>query len=346
MSLFEESSKITLINLGGPRSPEEVEPFLKDLFLDPYVFDLPLWEPIRKRLAVWIAEKRAPRVAGTYRSMGFGGGSPLVSETEKQMLALVSSLEKKSKRKWNGRVLMTCGFPNLRDVLSQNDKPSSNNFFLPLYPQYSRSTVLSTAKKIESLTGELPFGKPGWVSSFSSDKRFLDASASLISDFFQGNLDAKDFLHLDTKNLPKNWNQIDLVFSAHGIPMRLVRKGDSYVREIEATVEGIVNRLRQKGFSGETHISYQSRVGPAKWTEPNTKEVLKRLGSSGKDIAVYPVSFVSDHLETLEEIGVELKDLALQSGANSYMRIPAFGTYPLFIDFLADLILETQSRFD
>ncbi|BDA78189.1 hypothetical protein LPTSP3_g11190 [Leptospira kobayashii] len=333
--------KITLLNLGGPRTALEIETFLRDLFLDPYVFDLPLWEPLRQILAKYIAKKRAPKVRSTYESMGFGGGSPLVDETIKQTTAVVKVLNEKTSDEWFGQVAMACGYPNLKDILKKEDGPGPNHIWVPLFPQYSRSTVLSVAKIAESIIGKYPLDGNGWLQPFGLDTRFLDVSASLILDYFQGKLSENHFLHPDNTKGIEDWKTIDLVFSAHGIPMRLIRKGDTYVNEIETSVSEITKRLREKGFSGEVHLSYQSRVGPAKWTEPNTKTTLHELGRSGKRIAVYPISFVSDHLETLEEIGVELRDLALESGASSYHRIPSFGTYPLFIDLLSDLILES-----
>jgi len=333
--------KITLVNLGGPRTSDEIEIFLRDLFLDPYVFDLPLWEPLRQMLAKYIAKKRAPKVKSTYESMGFGGGSPLVAETSKQADAVVKILNEKTKDEWSGGIAMACGYPNIKEVLNVSEAPSAAHIWAPLFPQYSRSTILSVAKIAESITGKFPLNEKGWLKPFGLDPRFLNVTASLISDFFEGSLNKDHFLHLENEKGIEDWQNLDLVFSAHGIPMRLVRKGDTYVKEIEASVLEITKRLREKGFLGEVHLSYQSRVGPAKWTEPNTKTTLRVLGGSGKRIAVYPISFVSDHLETLEEIGVELRDLALNSGADSYFRIPSFGTYPPFIDLLSDLILES-----
>lgn len=334
-------NQLTIINLGGPRTTEEIEPFLRDLFLDPYVFDLPLWEPLRKKLARFIAKKRAPKVAGTYASMGYGGGSPLFAETTKQADALKVLLEKTTGETWNTRLVMTCGYPNIRD-LGSDLLPSEKNIFLPLYPQFSRSTTLSTGKIMEELTGSCTLGMRGWVDHFSSDPRFHKTVANLILDYFRGNLEPSDFIHLDGggQSVP-NWEEIDLVFSAHGIPMRLVKKGDVYVQEIESSVAGVEKELRAQGFRGEVHISFQSRVGPAKWTEPNTIQKLQELGSEKKNIAVYPISFVGDHLETLEEIGEELREVALESGAGSYRRIPAPGIYPDFIRFLHDLVLES-----
>lgn len=337
--------KVTLVNLGGPRNEKEIEVFLKDLFLDPYVFDLPLWEPLRKRLAKFIATKRAPKVAATYASMQYGGGSPLVDETRKQAEALAKLLTKSTGTKWDGEISMACGFPNMRDTLkSQEDYPSKHNVWVPLFPQFSRSTILSLGKIVESKLGSCPLGNEGWVDAFSLDTRFISLTADFIIDYFDGRLNEKEYIHLENYKPTEDWQNIDLVFSAHGIPMRLIKKGDVYVSQMEDCVKQIETALRKKGFKGEIHLSYQSRVGPGKWTEPNTKVTLEKLGKLNRKIAVYPISFVSDHLETLEEIGVELHDLAMEHGADTYLRIPAFGVYPPFIQFLKELVLESMNK--
>lgn len=335
-------NSFTLVNLGGPRNREEIESFLKDLFLDPYVFDLPLWEPIRKLLARYIARTRAPKVAVTYESMGYGGGSPLVAETQKQMQAVSGRLREKTGEEWIGHVSMACGFPNLRDHLTLENAPSKSHIHVPLFPQFSRSTILSLGSLYQKKLGTCPVGKVGWVDPFALDPRFTRLVADFILDFMNGRLEEKDFPHFQNAGKIPSWESFHLVFSAHGIPMRLIKKGDRYVKQLEQMVAEIGEGLRSLGFQGKTYLCYQSRIGRAKWTEPNTKETLAKLGEEKKDIAIFPISFVSDHLETLEEIGVELRDIALRAGAKSYLRIPAFGTYPKFIELLADLILESR----
>lgn len=334
---------VTLVNLGGPRETGEIEPFLRDLFLDPFIFDLPLPEFFRKALARFIAKKRAPKVAHAYSSMGFGGGSPLVAETQKQADALAFALSASTQKTWTGKVSMTCGYPNLRDLPEEDLKPDSENVWIPLFPQFSRSTTLSLANIVFEKTGDCPLGKRGWIDTFAGDPRFASLSARLILDAFTGKLSPSDFIHWDSKP-PSSWKDMDLVFSAHGIPMRLVRKGDQYVEEITLSVRLIEAELRARGFEGKVHISFQSRVGPAKWTEPNTKKTMAELGKQNKRIAIYPISFLSDHLETLEEIGVELRDLALEAGAKEYFRIPSFGTYPGFVEYLKILVLESLEK--
>lgn len=354
--------KVTLINLGGPRNAEEIEQFLLDLFCDPLVFDLPLPEFIRIRLARFIARKRAPKIAHTYASMGFGGGSPLVEETEKQAKALAKALHKKTGKDWKVQIAMACGYPNLRDLPKEDLVVSADNIVLPLFPHFSRSTTMSIAKILEGLTGQCPansqdgscgkhcgtqiqkaicpLNRKGFIAPFHTHPKFLEATRNLILDYFKGNLKSDIFLHLDTKTGVPDWENITILYSAHGIPMRLIEKGDVYRKEIEANVNNLNELLSKSGFKGKTFLSFQSRVGPSKWTEPNTINMLQELGRAGhKRIAVFPISFVSDHLETLEEIGVQLKGIALDNGIKEYYRIPAHGTYPDFIDALADIIL-------
>ncbi|TGL56648.1 ferrochelatase [Leptospira ognonensis] len=343
MSQLKKNS-FTLVNLGGPRNRQEIEVFLRDLFLDPYVFDLPLWEPLRKFIARYIARTRAPKVALTYESMGYGGGSPLVAETEKQAEALSHILQKKTGEEWIGYVSMACGFPNLRDHLIEENAPSKSHIHVPLFPQFSRSTILSLGSIYQNKIGNCPVGKVGWVDPFALDPRFTRLVAEFIFDFMNGNLETKNFPHFKNVGRIPRWETYHLVFSAHGIPMRLVEKGDRYVTQLEQMITEVGEFLKNLGFQGQIYLSYQSRIGRAKWTEPNTKDILSKLGGEKRNIAIFPISFVSDHLETLEEIGVELRDIALRAGAKSYLRIPAFGTYPKFINLIADLILESRDK--
>lgn len=355
--------KVLLINLGGPRTINEIERFLTDLFTDPLVFDLPLPEFIRIRLARFIAKKRAPKVAKVYASMGFGGGSPLFSETEKQAKALESYLKKSTGQNWEVNIAMACGFPALKELPAKELIASEENIILPLFPHYSRSTTMSVAKIIENVTGECPanstngscgnqcgyknkgricpLNRKGFIAPFHRNSFFLEATRDLILDYFNGKLNPEDFLHLEPINGIENWQNISLLFSAHGIPERLIAKGDIYRKEIEENVKNLTELLRQKGFNGNIFLSFQSKVGPAKWTEPNTIDMLEELGRNGfKKVAVFPISFISDHLETLEEIGQQLKEVALKNGIEYYYRIPAHGVYSKFIESLGKLIIQ------
>ncbi|TGL54168.1 ferrochelatase [Leptospira kemamanensis] len=335
-----QENTLILVNLGGPRTSKEIEVFLKDLFSDPFVFDLPLPEFFRIRLARFIAKKRAPKVQKTYESMGFGGGSPLVDETEKQGKILEKILTKTTGKTWKVKVAMACGYPNIRE--SEFTKPNANTFYLPLYPQFSRSTVLSTLAILETKFGECPVGSGGYIPHFGLDPKFHQITAQFIFEFFTNKLQKDLFLHYPEEIPNCDWKDLDLVFSAHGVPMRLIKKGDRYMEEVETSVSGITQELRKFGYRGEVHISYQSKVGPAKWTEPSSIQKITELANKGKHVAVYPISFVSDHLETLEEIGEQFKELCLVSGGKSFVRIPALGIYEPFLTFLAERVLEAD----
>jgi protoporphyrin/coproporphyrin ferrochelatase len=336
--------KILLINLGGPQTGSEIEKFLLDLFEDPFLFDLPLPEFFRLRLARWIAKRRAPKVFEIYKEMGLGGGSPLVAETWKQAVVLEKRLIEKTGETWKVNIAMNCGFPNVRDLPKEELIPNKNNWIIPLFPHFSRSTTLSTANIIQQLTQQNPIGKVGWVDPFYHNPKFIQATTQLIIEYFTGKL-TEGFIYPD-KNLQEavaDWQNVPILFSAHGIPMRLVKKGDTYPKEIYDHSYKIETELRKHGYKGEVFLSYQSRVGPSKWTSPSTIDKLKELGSKGyKQIAVYPISFVSDHLETIVEIGRELKEVAQKHGIETYYRIPAMGTYSLFIDCLADLVMQDK----
>ncbi|MEM7179538.1 MAG: ferrochelatase [Spirochaetota bacterium] len=333
--------KVLLINLGGPRDASEIPKFLDDLFSDPLVFDLPLPEFLRIRLAKFIAKKRAPKVAETYASLNYGGGSPLVDETKKQANALAEELTRRSGDTWQGKIAMACGYPDLRELPAEDLQPSKDNVIVPLFPHYSRSTTLSVAALIQKNTGESPMDKVGWVGPFYYEGSYIEACEGIIMDYFRGTLKKEDVAAFEPTNGIEDWQNLTIVYSAHGIPLRLIEKGDTYQKEILAHSQILSERLRNKGFLGETYVSYQSKVGPAKWTTPSTIEMLQRLGKDGhKRIAVFPISFVSDHLETLEEIGEELQEIAKENGVKEYYRIPAFGVYPKFIRSLANLVLQ------
>jgi protoporphyrin/coproporphyrin ferrochelatase len=351
---------LTLINLGGPRTKEEIEEFLTDLFEDPYVFDLPIPEFFRIRLGRFIAKKRAPKVAHSYKSMNYGGGSPLYSETVKLADALSEKLNIKTNSKWNIKIAMTCGPPNIRKLETNDLIPTKDNILLPLFPHFSRSTTMSTAKIIEGkinfcpansnslkcntschLEKGIPCGSisKGWIPAFYNIPEYNKTIANLIKEYLTGSLDEKLFIRLEKVQI-KDWEKIPILYSAHGIPMRLVDKGDIYPKSIEHNKFLIDEELKKLGYKGQTFLSYQSRVGPEKWTSPNTIDKLRELGNQGfKRIAIYPISFVNDHLETLVEIGEELKEIALQSGIEEYYRIPAPGIYSPFVNFLSNLII-------
>lgn len=349
--------QFVLLNFGAPRTQEEIGKFLKDLFGDKYIFDLPLPEFFRKRLGRFIAEKRVSKVRASYAAMGFGGGSPLYDNTLEQAKAVQAYLKARTGEDWDYKVGMSCGEPNLSGFDPGDLVPNSGNVIVPLFPQYSRSTVLSMNRQIENITGFCPANPEkrkcsgcassekgrgncseefsGWVPPFFRDSEYIEACTDQIVDFLSGRTEGSSAV--------PDWSGITLLFSAHGIPMRLVKKGDSYPQEAEENVRMFEKSLRTKGFQGKVCLSYQSRVGPAKWTEPSTPDMLRKLASENqKRIAVYPVSFVSDHLETLFEIGVEFRELAHHAGIQEFYRIPAPGIYPKFISFLGNRILKAS----
>lgn len=339
------SRRILLINLGGPRNSSEVEIFLRDLLTDPLMVDMPLPFFLQRPLMSFVARRRARRVIERYESLGFGGGSPLVSETERQGRALCAALrELQPDTNWRVEVAMSCGRPNLRDGSQEGLLASASNILVPLYPQFSRSTTMSTARLIFQKTATCPLASRGTIGPFYSDNRYIEAIAGLITNFLSGKIseqESKEYFISPDVPPAGDWRRHTILFSAHGIPLRLVKKGDVYPRHVEENAVLLTRALRKAGFRGETHLSYQSRLGPGKWTTPSTIDKLKELGKGGhKTVCVYPISFVSDHLETLEEIQTELRLVARESGIAHFHRIPAPGTWPPFIRFLAHRILE------
>lgn len=341
------SRRVLMVNLGGPRNADEIEKFLIDLLTDPLVVDIPVPEIIRHPLMRRVARKRVAKVAQNYAAMGFGGGSPLVQETSRQAQALQAELRlRQPDVDWHVDISMACGLPDIRNLSPARLSFNKENILLPLFPQFSRSTTLSLYRIIEKITRVCPAGTSGVVPPFHDNPAYLKATSQLILDFLQDKSDAEQFINLPTLPPIADWQKIDLLFSAHGIPMRLIKKGDRYVDAIKQNVHSLTGLLRAAGFKGQVHLAYQSRLGRARWIEPSTMDKLKELGAAGtRRIAIYPISFVSDHLETLEEIGVELRDIAHAAGIKNYHRIPAPGVYPPFIRALAELVLlQTKSN--
>lgn len=349
--------QFVLLNFGAPRTQEEIGKFLKDLFGDKYIFDLPLPEFFRKRLGRFIAERRVSKVRASYAAMGFGGGSPLYSNTLEQARAVQNYIRARTGEEWEFKVGMSCGEPNISTFDPKDLVPGKENVILSLFPHYSRSTVLSMNRQIEQLTGFCP-GNPekqkcgdcasaekgngfcsaeftGWIPPFYRDQEYIEACTEHMIDFLSGRSAEKAEI--------QDWQNIPILFSAHGIPVRLVKKGDTYPKEVEENVGLFEKSLRVKGYQGKVFLSYQSRVGPSKWTDPSTPDMIRKLASESPGrAAVYPVSFVSDHLESLFEIGVEFRELALHSGMKEFYRIPAPGIYPKFISFLGNRIIRAS----
>jgi ferrochelatase len=302
---------IILFNLGGPDSLEAVQPFLRNLFSDPAIISLPAW--LRLPLARFIASRRTPKALGIYEKIG--GGSPIVGQTEAQARALEEALG--TEHEWRGYVCMRYWHPMTERVVESVRRFAPDRIvLLPLYPQYSTTT---TASSFNAWKKAATFNVPTVeIESYQTEPGFIRASIELVK---QGLVDAGD-------------GPVRVLFSAHGLPEKIVRKGDPYQRQIEETASAIAEHLNGADWS----VCYQSRVGPLKWIGPSTESEIHRAAADKKNIVLYPLSFVSEHSETLVELDIDYRHLAEQAGVAKYVRVPAVGTHPQFIHGLANLV--------
>jgi ferrochelatase len=317
---------IVLFQLGGPDSLEAVEPFLLNLFLDPDIIPLGPFGLLRRPIAKLISSRRCVPVAEKYAEIG--RRSPIGALTERQRLRLVDALSPyiepvavTAMRYWK---------PFTADAVAalREAGPLDEVVLLPLYPHFSYATTLSSLKEWRRVYGN-PGGGPKerTVGQFYNHPLYIEALVQRIGSML--------------RQFPDS-SRIHLVFSAHGLPMSLVEKGDPYPKQIEETVR-MACELGAKQYPGwpRTHLlCYQSRVGPAKWLEPPLTETIERLGREGvKEMLVVPISFVTEHIETLHEINIEAREDAEKFGIERFRMMPAVGDSPLFIGALKDLVL-------
>jgi ferrochelatase len=264
-------------------------------------------------LASFIARRRTPKARGIYEKIG--GGSPILGQTEAQARALEVALG--PEHEWRGYVCMRYWHPMTEAVVRSVQRFAPDRIvLLPLYPQFSTTTTASsfnawkTAFASQVATVE--------IESYPTEPGFIRASIELVK---QGLADAGDG--------PKR-----VLFSAHGLPEKIIKRGDPYQSQVEQTAAAIGEHLDGVDWS----VCYQSRVGPLKWIGPSTEAEIRRAAPDGKGIVLYPLSFVSEHSETLVELDIEYRHLAEQAGVPKYVRVPTVGTHPQFIHGLANLV--------
>jgi ferrochelatase len=306
---------IVLFNLGGPDSLEAVQPFLRNLFSDPAIIRLP--SLLRLPLARFIAGRRGPKAREIYGKIG--GASPIVGQTEAQARALEGALEQAlgGEHDWRGFVCMRYWHPMTDAVVRSVARFAPDRIvLLPLYPQFSTTT---TASSLKLWNERAQFKVPTrTIESYPIEPGFIAASIDLLK---QGLRDAGES--------PKR-----VLFSAHGLPERIVKAGDPYQTQVEQTAASIASAFDGLDWS----TCYQSRVGPLKWIGPSTEHEIARAGADKVSAVVYPLSFVSEHSETLVELDIDYRRLASAKGVPTYVRVPAVGTHPLFIEGLARLV--------
>ena len=302
---------IVLFNLGGPDSLDAVQPFLRNLFGDPAILRLP--SVLRGPLASLLARHRAPKARAIYAKIG--GSSPILGQTEAQARALEEALGRE--HEWRGYVCMRYWHPMTASVVRSVERFAPDRIvLLPLYPQFSTTT---TASSFQAWNDAATFKVPTKsIESYPTEPGFIDASVELVK---QGLVEAGAGLKR-------------VLFSAHGLPERIVKAGDPYQAQVEQTARAIAQRIDGVDWS----VCYQSRVGPLKWIGPSTDAEIARAGADKVRVVLYPLSFVSEHSETLVELDIDYRHLAKEAGVPVYVRVPTVGTHPLFIGGLARLV--------
>lgn len=318
---------IVLFQLGGPDSLEAVQPFLLNLFLDPDIIPMGPLGFLRRPLAKLISSRRSVPVRGRYAEIG--GRSPIGALTERQRCALIDALS--SDIDPVAVIAMRYWHPLTEHAVEALRKagPLEEIVLLPLYPHFSYATTLSSLKEWRRVYGPPEGGPPQrTIGQFYDHPLYIQALAQRIGTVLRQFEDS---------------SRIHLIFSAHGLPMSLVEKGDPYPTQIEATVRMVCEEGRKQfPHWPQTHLlCYQSRVGPAKWLQPPLTGTIERLGKEGvKEMLVVPISFVTEHIETLHEINIEARAEAKKFGVEVFRMMPAVGDSPLFIAALKDLVLQ------
>lgn len=312
-----DNKAVVLFNLGGPDSIEAIEPFLYNLFCDPDIFKLPFGQNLFAKL---ISSRRAPKVAEEYKLIG--GKSPINEWTEKQREMLKENLSKDfpsldvytAMRYWK---------PFTSEVaVKVVSKKYHKIILLPLYPHYSITTTGSSYNE--------------WNRYYEGD----DSKLVLINDYY---LNDKYIAAINQRidqtilRFPVEvQDKIAFVFSAHGTPVSLVKKGDPYSNQIMQTVEAV---MKARNNSHEYHLCFQSKVGPMKWLTPATDTMIEQLAAQNKkNLLIVPISFVSDHVETLYELDIEYRHVADKVGIENFIVMKGLNDSELFIDALAGIV--------
>jgi protoporphyrin/coproporphyrin ferrochelatase len=307
---------IILFNLGGPDSLDAVEPYLRNLFSDPAIISLPAI--FRLPLAWFIAKRRAPTTRAIYEKLG--GRSPIVPQTEAQARALEAALAALG-HEAKAFIAMRAWKPFAQDAARAAKAWAPERVvLLPLYPQFSNATTGSSLAEWAKVAAHEGLTAPqGRVCCYPWADGFVGTVANMIQAVEkQQGVDYR------------------LLLSAHGLPKRMIDKGDPYRWQVEKTAGAIVERLGVSDWS----VCYQSRVGPLEWIGPATDAEIRRAGADSKGVILAPIAFVSEHSETLVELDIDYADVARDAGVPHYARVPTVGAQEGFIAALAELVVE------
>jgi len=309
---------VVLFNLGGPDGLPAVRPFLFNLFKDPAIIRLPFG--LRHLVAGLIAWRRAPVAAEIYRKMG--GRSPILPETEAQAKALADRLSEVA-TEVRVEIAMRYWHPFSSEAAAKLAQWRPDHVvLLPLYPQFSTTTTQSSLKDWKRSAAKAGLSATTReIESYPRDSGWVMAQADLLRAALAEVGEAAD---------------LRILFSAHGLPKKIVDAGDPYPEQVEQGAKAIIASLGRDDL--DWRICYQSRVGPLEWIGPSTEEEIRRAGKDKKGLVVVPIAFVSEHSETLVELDIEYAELAHKAKVPFYRRVAAVGNHPLFIGGLASLV--------
>ncbi len=308
---------VVLFQLGGPDRLEAVEPFLYNLFCDPEIINFMGASVARKPLAKLIASRRADVVREHYAAIG--GGSPIVELTNRQADALATALSPEIDARV--AVAMRYWHPLTEEAIAKlHGDQLEHLVLLPLYPHYSFATTGSSLKEWQRLyrSNGVPVRM---IHDFHDHPLYIEALVERINESLRA-MEQPEGVHL--------------LFSAHGLPLSLVEKGDPYPGQIEETMKLVLATGR---WANPSTLCYQSRVGRQKWLEPSLTSTIDNLAASGvRRLLVIPISFVTEHIETLHEINIEAREQANERGISDFRMMPSLNDSPTFIRALADLV--------
>jgi ferrochelatase len=312
-----------MLNLGGPGTLDDVQPFLLELFADREIIQL----PFQRWLGPLIARRRTPKVRGLYASIG--GGSPILRYTEAQGRGMVARLDQLSPETAPHKFYVAFRYakPTSDDALRRMQADGVERAVaFTQYPQFSCSTTGSSLNELWRAATRTDLRDAfQWsiIDRWPVHPGFIDAMAETVKE-------GMDWFG------PSDRDKVVILFSAHSLPLDVIDRGDAYPQEVGASVQRVIERL---ALSNPYVLAYQSDVGPVRWLGPSTEQVIRRLGERGhRHVLVVPIAFTSDHIETLSELDREYGEVAHQAGITGYVRAPALNDRPRFLDALAEIV--------
>jgi ferrochelatase len=318
-----KKTAVILFNLGGPDNLKSVKGFLFNLFNDKAIIGLP--QPFRFLLAKLISSRRDKKAQAIYAQIG--GKSPILETTNSQAEALEKELSYFGNYKTF--VAMRYWHPFSKDVVKKvKEYQPDEIIFLPLYPQFSTTTTASSFEDFyKKLKNNKVAGKLKYICCYPTNPQFISAHCRLIKQAI-------------IKTTSAGFDNFRILFSAHGLPQKIIDAGDPYCFQVKASVDGIVKELAIKDLDHK--ICYQSKVGPLEWTKPSLEFEISRAALDKKAIIIVPIAFVSDHSETLVELDIEYREIAHHKKIPFYYRVPALNVDGYFIKSLVDICKRTS----